>query len=69
VLGLDTNFGKSASMGEHFQAHPKRFKNRRPVLPPMPAAAGITPPPEEQTPTCDPVARTLNSCPRMSQSL
>jgi len=39
---------------------PKRFKNRRPVLPPMPTAAWINPPPDEKTPTSDPVARTLN---------
>jgi len=41
-------------------AHPKRFKNSRPVLPPMPTAAWINPPPEEKIPTSDPVARTLN---------
>jgi len=51
---------RQATLDAAFLANPKRFKNRRPVLPPMPTAAWINPPPEEKTPTSDPVARTLN---------
>jgi transposase InsO family protein len=35
------------------------YSAARPVLPPMPAAAWINPPPEEKTSTSDPVARAL----------
>jgi len=51
---------RQATLDVAFLANPKRFKNRRPVLTPMPTAAWINPPPEEKTPTSDPVARTLN---------
>ena len=51
---------RQATLDAAYLANPKRFKNRRPVLPPMPTAAWINPPPEEKTPASDPVARTLN---------
>ncbi len=51
---------RQATLDAAFLANPQRFKNRRPVLPPMPTAAWINPTPKEKTPTSDPVARTLN---------
>ena len=51
---------RSEAIDAAFLANPNRFKNRRPQLPPMPAAAWINPPPEEKKPASKPVTRTLN---------
>jgi len=59
---------QQAALDAAFLAKPKRFKNRRPQLPPTPNAAWINPPPQEKTPTSGPVARTQKGCRRVSQS-
>ena len=43
-----------------FRANPNRFKNKNPLLSPMPTAAWINPPPQEKTPTRDPESCALN---------
>ena len=43
-----------------FLANPKRFKNNRSQLPPMPTTAWINLPPEEKQPSSEPIAHTLN---------
>ena len=59
-LAADLRVIRQATLDAAFTAHPHRFKGKRPQLPPMPTAAWINPPPEEKTPTSEPVARTLN---------
>jgi hypothetical protein len=59
-LAADLRVIRQTTLDAAFLANPKRFKNKRPQLPPMPTAAWINPPPEEKTPTSDPVARTLD---------
>ena len=59
-LPADMRVIRQATLVAAFLANPNRFKSRRPKLPPMPNAAWINPPPEETTPTSQPVARTLN---------
>ena len=43
-----------------FRANPNRFKNKNPMLSPMPTAAWINPPPQETTPTRDPESCALS---------
>jgi transposase InsO family protein len=59
-LADDLRVIRQATLDAAFLAHPNRFKNKRPQLPPMPTAAWINPPPEEKQPTREPVTRTLN---------
>lgn len=67
-LAAEIRVIRQATLDAAFLANPNRFKNKRPQLPPMPIAAWINPPPEEKTPNSEPVARTLNQRPRVSQS-
>lgn len=59
-LAADLRVIRQDTLDAAFLANPNWFKNKRPQLPPMPAAVWINPPPEEKTPTSKPVARTLN---------
>lgn len=67
-LAADTRLTRQATLDAAFLANPNCFKSRRPQLPPMPTAAWINPPPEVKKPTREPVGRTLNQCPWVSQS-
>jgi putative transposase len=51
---------RQTTLDAAFLAHPKRFKNKRPQLPPMPTAVWINPPPEAKLPASNAVTRTLN---------
>ena len=51
---------RQATLDAAFLANPKRFKNKRPQLPPMPTAAWINPPHQEKPPTSEPINYTLN---------
>ena len=59
-LAADLRVIRQATLDAAFLANPNRFKNKRPQLPPMPTAAWINPPTQEQQPTSEPVDRTLN---------
>jgi transposase InsO family protein len=59
-LAADLRLIRQATLDAAFLAHPNRFKNKRPQLPPMPTAAWINPPSEEKKPTREPVDCTLN---------
>ena len=59
-LAADIQVTRQATLDAAFLANPLRFKNKRPLLQPMPTAAWINPPPQEKTPTNKSVARTLN---------
>lgn len=59
-LAADMRVIRQATLDAAFLANPNRFKNKQPLLPPMPTAAWINPPPEEKKPISEPVARTLN---------
>lgn len=50
---------RQATLDAAFLANPNRFKNKRPLLPPMPTAAWINPPPEEKGQISKRVDRTL----------
>ena len=51
---------RQATLDSAFAANPNRFKNKPPVLPPMPTAAWINPPPEEKTSRVRAEKSTLN---------
>ena len=59
-LAAELRVIRQATLDAAFLANPNRFKNKPPQLPPMPTAAWINPPPQEQKPTSEPVDRTLN---------
>ena len=59
-LAAELRLIRQAALDAAFLANPKRFKNRKPQLPPMPTAAWINPPPGEKHPSSKPVSRTLN---------
>ncbi len=59
-LATDIRATRQDTLNAAFLAHPNRFKNKPPQLPPMPSAVWINPPPEEKTPTTHHIARTLN---------
>lgn len=59
-LATDMRIVRQATLDAAFAATPMRFKNKRPLLPPMPTAAWINPPTKEKTSTSSTVARTLN---------
>jgi putative transposase len=51
---------RQATLDAAFLVHPTRFKNKRPLLPPMPTAVWINLPPEEKQAAQRAVASTLN---------
>ena len=59
-LAADMRVTRQATLNAAFLTHPNRFKNKPPLLPPMPTAAWINPPPQEIQPPSDTVTRTLN---------
>ena len=56
-LAADLRVIRQATLDAAFLVNPNRFKNKRPLLPRMPTAAWINPPPEKKTPTSKAVAR------------
>ena len=59
-LDADIRLARQATLDAAFKANPNRFKNKQPMLPKMPTAVWINPPPEEKTPSTEHVAHTLN---------
>jgi transposase InsO family protein len=51
---------RQATLDAAFRARPNRFKGKLPLLPPMPTAVWINPPPPEKKPPSEPQTRTLN---------
>jgi putative transposase len=51
---------RQAALDTAFLTHPKRFKGRRPQLAPLPIAAWINPPPQEQQPASETELCTVN---------
>ena len=60
ALAQGMHLARQATLDAAFRANPKRFKNKRPQLPPMPTAVWINPPPEEKKPDSEYPACTLN---------
>ena len=60
-LAAGMRLTRQATLDAAYRANPHRFKNKRPILRPMPIAAWINPPPpEEKVPTAEPHHATLN---------
>jgi hypothetical protein len=68
--GLAAGMRVSAKTPSMRRSRPTRsgFKNRRPVLSAVPTAAWTNPPSEEKSPASDPVDRTLDRSPSVTQS-
>ena len=59
-LAADMRLTRQATLDAAYRANPNRFKNKPPILRPMPIAAWINPPPKENVPISEPQRRTLN---------
>ena len=59
-LAADMRLTRQATLDAAYRANPNRFKNKPPILRPMPIAAWINPPPKENVPISEPQHRTLN---------